>query len=85
MTLEKLSIERTVIDMADQNNNQGYVNPIQVQKYLKGVDYPCSKEQLVQKAQEEGADENVIKTLQGMPADNFNSPNDVAQAIGQIE
>lgn len=67
--------------MADNGN----VNPIQVQKFLKGVDYPCSKEQLIQKAKEEGADENVIQTLQQTTMDSFNSPNDVAQAIGQIE
>ncbi|HXS15446.1 MAG TPA: DUF2795 domain-containing protein [Candidatus Saccharimonadales bacterium] len=62
-----------------------HVNPIQVQKFLKGVDYPCKKDDLVKKAQEEGADENVISTLKEMKMDSFNSPNDVAQAIGQIE
>ena len=61
------------------------VNPVQVQKFLKGVDYPCSKDDIVKKAQEEGADENVLKTLQSMPMDKFNSPNDIAQAIGQME
>ncbi len=72
--------------MADQaRTGTGYVNPIQVQKFLKGVDYPCSKQDLLQKAKEEGADENVLQTLQRMPMDRFNSPNDVAQAIGKIE
>ncbi len=73
--------------MADKDSQKqsGYVNPIQVQKFLKGVDYPASKQDLVQKARQEGADENVIKTLQDMPVERFNSPNDVAQAIGKIE
>ncbi len=72
--------------MADQARTKtGYVNPIQVQKYLKGIDYPCNKQQLVDKAKQEGADENVIRTLQAMPMDNFNSPNDVAEGIGKIE
>ncbi len=70
--------------MADQKRT-GHVNPIQVQKFLKGVDYPCSKQDLVNKAKEEGADQNVLRTLQNMPMDRFNSPNDVAQAIGMIE
>lgn len=68
--------------MADQN--MGQVNPIQVQKFLKGVDYPCSKDELVHKAEEEGADQNVVQTLQHMPMEKFNSPNDVTQAIGKI-
>ncbi len=73
--------------MADQTKKQerARVNPIQVQKYLKGVDYPCSKQDLVNIAKQEGADENVLQTLQDMPMDRFNSPNDVAQAIGKIE
>ncbi len=62
-----------------------HVNPIQVQKFLKGVDYPVDKNELVAIAREEGADQNVIETLQSVPMDKFNSPNDVAQGIGQIE
>ncbi len=73
--------------MADQKAQKqaGYVNPIQVQKYLKGVDYPCSKQDLVNRAKQEGADANVLQTLQAMPMERFNSPNDVAEAIGKIE
>lgn len=60
-------------------------NPVQVQKYLKGVDYPVSKDDLVNTAQREGADQNVIGTLQEMPGEKYNSPNDVAEAIGKME
>ncbi len=70
--------------MADGNQGQ-VVNPIQVQKFLGGVDYPCSKQELINKAKEKGADNNVISTLQRMKGDRFNSPNDVAEAIGEIE
>jgi hypothetical protein len=61
------------------------VNPIQVQKFLKGVDYPCSKQDLIDKAQEEGADEQVIATLNSIQMDKFKSPNDVSQAIGEMK
>ncbi|WP_414583334.1 DUF2795 domain-containing protein [Scytonema sp. PCC 10023] len=43
------------------------VNPIQLQKHLKGVDYPASKEQLIQHAQKQGADDNAISVLQQIP------------------
>ena len=59
------------------------VNPIQVQKFLGGIDYPASKDNLVQKAQESGADDRVIETLRNLPQDQFNSPNDVSEAIGK--
>lgn len=61
------------------------VNPIQIQKYLGGVNYPASKEDLVNKAKQEGASQDVLQTLQRMPGEKYNSPNDVSQAIGRIE
>lgn len=59
------------------------INPVQVQKYLGGLDYPCTKSDLIDHAREAGADQNVISTLQNLPFDEFNSSNDVSQAIGQ--
>jgi hypothetical protein len=60
------------------------VNPIQLQKYLGGLDYPTDKQSLVNKAREKGADDNVIQTLQRLPMDRFNSPNDVSEAFGKM-
>jgi hypothetical protein len=60
------------------------VNPIQLQKYLGGLDYPIDKNTLVNKAREKGADDNVIQTLQRLPMDRFNSPNDVSEAFGKM-
>lgn len=61
------------------------VNPIQLQKYLKGVDYPASKEQLIQHAQKQGADENAISVLQQIPDQEYETPTDVSAAVGDIE
>lgn len=75
--------------MADGHHAAGHhadlVNPIQVQKFLSGVDYPGSKQDLINKAKAEGADDKVIQTLQSMPGDTFNSVKDVASAIEQEE
>jgi Protein of unknown function (DUF2795) len=60
------------------------VNPIQMQKFLGGVDYPVDKKTLVEYARQKGADEKVINTLQSLPLDRFNSPNDISEAIGKI-
>jgi hypothetical protein len=59
-------------------------NPIQLQKYLGGVDYPISKQDLIQHARAKGADDEVIRTLERLPLDEFNSPNDVSEAFGKI-
>ncbi|MEW6495732.1 MAG: DUF2795 domain-containing protein [Cyanobacteriota bacterium] len=61
------------------------VNPVQVQKFLKGVDYPASKQDLIEHAKQQGADENVCSTLEQMPDEEFETPADVSKAIGDIE
>ncbi|SDZ28449.1 Protein of unknown function [Micromonospora pattaloongensis] len=60
------------------------VNPIQLQKFLGGLDYPVGKEDLLRRAQELGADTNVLQTIRSLPADRFNSPNDVSEALGEL-
>lgn len=59
-------------------------NPIQLQKYLQGVDYPASKDDLVRRAQQRGADKQVVQTLKSLPRNQFNSPNDVSEAVGDL-
>ena len=38
-------------------------NPIQIQRFLGGMDYPVSKDTILQTAKKEGADENVLDAL----------------------
>ncbi|BBD59120.1 hypothetical protein NIES2109_19010 [Nostoc sp. HK-01] len=61
-------------------------NPVEIQKNLKGIDYPASKEKLVKHAQKQGADRKVISLLEQLPDDEeFDNPTDVNKAIGEIE
>lgn len=61
-------------------------NPISVQKYLKGVDYPATTEELIQYAEEQGADEEVLSMLEQLPEDEeFESPTDLSEALGELE
>jgi hypothetical protein len=61
-----------------------HVNPIQLQKYLKGVDYPASREALLANAKKMGADENVFSSLKQLPDEDFETPADVSEAIGKL-
>ena len=58
-----------------------HANPIQIQKYLKGVDYPATREQLVENARKLGADENICASLEQLPDEDFQTPADVSQAF----
>jgi hypothetical protein len=60
------------------------VNPIQVQKFLKGMDYPARKEDIIQRAEDEGADQRVREVLEQLPDEEYGTPADVSKAIGQV-
>ena len=64
---------------------RGRVNPIQVQKFLKGVDYPARREDLLRHAEEQGADENVRAALEGIPDREYEGPSGVSEEIGRAE
>lgn len=59
------------------------VNPVQVQKFLKGVDYPASKATLIENAKRMGADEKVCASLERLPDEKFEAPIDVSQALAK--
>jgi hypothetical protein len=61
------------------------VNPIEVQKHLKGIDYPANKEDIIKHAEKQGADEKLRSLLEELPEDEYETPTDVNKAIGQIE
>lgn len=61
------------------------VNPIQLQKHLKGIDYPAGKEDLVKHAQQQGADEEALSTLKQLPDEQYETSAEVSKAVGQIE
>ncbi len=55
----------------------------ELEKYLKGVDFPASKDNLIEKARANGAPEEVIDMINDLSEDNFNSPIDVSKAFGE--
>ncbi len=61
------------------------ISPIQMQKHLKGVNYPASKQDLVRQAQNNNASSEIVNKIQHLPADSFNSPKDVMKALGRTE
>jgi hypothetical protein len=58
-------------------------NPIQVQKYLGGIDYPASKDDIVRTAEEQGADQDVMDALNGIPDREYDGPTALSQAVSR--
>ncbi len=61
------------------------VNPIQLQRFLKKVDYPASKKELIDVAKKEGADQRVIETLERIPERQYDGPVGVSKEVGKFE
>lgn len=58
-------------------------NPVEVQKFLKGVSYPTTRENLVDVADQEGADDSIIRTLEKLPKEIFSNPKEVTEWIAK--
>ncbi|NEQ29127.1 MAG: DUF2795 domain-containing protein [Microcoleus sp. SIO2G3] len=61
------------------------VNPIELQKHLKGLDYPASKEDVISHAEKNGADKNIKWILEQLPDEEYETPTDVNKAVGELE
>ena len=57
------------------------LNPIDVQKHLKGVNYPASGDELVRAAEQNGADRELLEQLRGLTDDRFDGPADVMKKL----
>lgn len=60
-------------------------SPANIQKFLRGVDYPASKDDLLKTAQDNEAPDEVVETIRDLPADRFGGPQDVMKAYGELE
>lgn len=61
----------------------GGESPANVTTFLKGIDYPARKEQLVKHAQQNGAESSVIDVLQNMPDQEYDNMADVMKGYGK--
>jgi hypothetical protein len=61
------------------------VNPVELQKYLKGMNYPASKDDLIEHAEGQGADDEILDLLEQIPDEEYDAPTDVNKALGELE
>jgi hypothetical protein len=61
------------------------ISVIDITKALKGVDFPAEKEDLIDYARENGADEEILQLMEEMPEEEYGSMSDVMSAFGEIK
>ncbi|MBY4898560.1 DUF2795 domain-containing protein [Cupriavidus sp. AU9028] len=59
-------------------------SPIDVQKSLKGLDFPASKDDIVSKARDGGASEDILAELEQIPEREYETPADISKELGKL-
>ncbi len=69
----------------DRSGKTGRVSPAIVEKYLAGIHFPAEKKNLVDKATNKDAPDDVMDLLKKLPSKTYKSPIDITKEIGKIE
>ena len=54
---------------------------IRVQRFLGGIHYPATKQQLMDQARGNQADDEALTALKGLPEREYGSPDELSRAI----
>lgn len=61
----------------------GGQSPSNISHYLKGIDFPANKQDLIDHAEDNNAPDEVIQALQKLPEGEYESMADLMQGVGQ--
>jgi len=61
----------------------GGESPANVATYLKGIDYPANKQDLLQHARQNGTEQDVVDVLERMPEQQYGNMADVMKGYGE--
>lgn len=59
------------------------IYPVELQKSLKGVSFPASRDDVVKAAETNGADDDILQALRNLRETSFGTPADVSKALGE--
>ncbi|WP_236614277.1 DUF2795 domain-containing protein [Stutzerimonas azotifigens] len=57
-------------------------SPSNIAHHLKGIDFPASKDDLIQQAKNNGADSEVLESIKNMPDDEYTDMAGIMQGYG---
>ncbi len=61
------------------------INPSEVQNFLAGLEYPAMKDEIIDYAREQGANEEVFATLERISEQEYESAAALNEEIGILE
>jgi hypothetical protein len=60
-------------------------SPANIAHSLKGIDFPAKKQDLVEHARKNNAEDAVMEILRQMPEQEYHTMADVMKGVGQVE
>lgn len=67
-----------------QGGGRAEPSPIDVQKSLKGMDFPASKDDILSRARDGGASEDILAELEQLPEREYETPADISKELGKL-
>lgn len=64
---------------------RGGLPPAQIGPFIKDINYPANKKEVIQHAKDNNANPEVIETLKNLPNQRFNSPQELKKILGNIQ
>ncbi|MBB6120298.1 DUF2795 domain-containing protein [Nocardiopsis algeriensis] len=64
-----------------KSKGKAKINPVELQRAIKGAAYPAEREDLVSTAKNNGAHNDLVDRLAGVKVIQFDGPDDVRKAV----
>jgi uncharacterized membrane protein YeaQ/YmgE (transglycosylase-associated protein family) len=82
---EKLRRNKSREKVKSGGRNAQIIDPIKVEKFLDGIDFPAHKQELLKVAVDNGADDNVVYTIEQLAEKKYQSPKEVSQELEMLD
>lgn len=63
----------------------GNASAAEIEKYVKGIDFPCSKDELIRHARDNDAPDEVLNAMEDFPEQEYDSAIDVARGVSEVK
>lgn len=63
----------------------GGLPPARIGPYIKDINFPANKKDVIQHVKSSNADDEVIATLENLPEQKFNSSQELKKVLGDIQ
>jgi hypothetical protein len=68
---------------SQSGKSQREIGMTEVQKYIKDIDFPVGKNELLDHARQQDAPDEILELMKNSPSQQYGNPSDVSRALEQ--